>query len=90
MKQLICILLILCLAFALSAGVLAAEFANAYTLLQYWEQSFVPAQKRQPAVVLRLSADRTGRAEAHGGLIHTDPLVKFPHPPPPFRYGPLS
>ncbi len=42
MKQLICILLILCLAFALSAGVLAAEFANAYTLLQYWEENGYP------------------------------------------------
>ena len=42
MKKLICILLILCLAFALSANVLAAEFANAYTLLQDWEENGYP------------------------------------------------
>ena len=42
MKKLICILLILCLACAYSASVLAAEFANAYTLLQDWETNGYP------------------------------------------------
>ena len=42
MKKLICILLILCLAFALGANVLAAQFANAYTLLQDWETNGYP------------------------------------------------
>ena len=42
MKKLISILLIICLAFAFSAGVLAAEFANAYTLLQDWETNGYP------------------------------------------------
>ncbi len=42
MRKLICILLILCLAFALSANVLAAEFANMYELLMYWEENGYP------------------------------------------------
>ena len=42
MRKLICIVLILCLAFALSANVLAAEFANMYTLLQYWDENGFP------------------------------------------------
>ena len=42
MKKLICVCLILCLALALSAGVLAAQFANAYTLLQDWETNGYP------------------------------------------------
>ena len=42
MKKLVCIFLILCLAFALSANVLAAEFANMYTLLQEWETNGYP------------------------------------------------
>ena len=42
MKKLICILLIACLAFALNVNVLAAEFANMYTLLQEWETNGYP------------------------------------------------
>ena len=42
MKKLICVCLILCLSLALSAGVLAAQFANAYTLLQDWEENGYP------------------------------------------------
>ena len=42
MRKLICILLILCVAFALSANALAAEFANMYTLLQDWETNGYP------------------------------------------------
>ena len=42
MKRLFCILLILCLACSLSAAAQAAQFANAYTLLQDWETNGYP------------------------------------------------
>ena len=42
MKKLACILMIICLAFAFHAVVQAAEFANAYTLLQEWETNGYP------------------------------------------------
>lgn len=42
MKKLLCTALALCLLFALSANVFAAEFANMYTLLQYWEENGYP------------------------------------------------
>ena len=42
MKKLVCTLLIFCLFFALNANVLAAEFANMYTLLQEWETNGYP------------------------------------------------
>ena len=42
MKKCFCILLAVCLAFALGSNVLAAQFANAYTLLQDWETNGYP------------------------------------------------
>ena len=42
MKRLLCFLLILCLALSLPIAAQAAQFANAYTLLQDWETNGYP------------------------------------------------